>query len=278
LVIPGVTMSDVATFKSQLQTLLGSIRTARPNAPIVLVNMVDIAVMPFFNQIKPYIINPATGAKIYLLGEDGPLHDGDFVTLTASAYIKQGFGIPGTGRLLPEGSFDATGVHAGFVIRASEMALVRSHTAAINAAQAEAAAAVGAKVWDFNAFANRLATSGYTVGGMKLTLAFLTGGILSYDGVHQQQLGNAVFANELIKLINREFKGTIPEVNFRPFLGISASATSVQAASATLSVEAAKSLIRQFAPGALMDRFELPRTIRKRIPAMEPKERAPLPR
>jgi hypothetical protein len=150
--------------------------------------------------IKPYIVNPATGDHIPLIGEAGPLTENDYVTLGASYLIAQGIGIPaaagGTGLPLPEGSIQADGLHAGVILRAGEIALLQSRTNELNDIIKAVAAQFGAQVVDIHAIFAALGANGYVVGGIKLTPDFLTGGLLSYDGIHPQRLGYAIVAND----------------------------------------------------------------------------------
>jgi hypothetical protein len=74
-------------------------------------------------------------------------------------------------------------------------------------------------VLDVNALLGEIATTGRVVGGVRLTNAFLTGGVFSYDGVHPTDLGYAVIANEWIRVIN-ENGGDVPPVNLAPLLGL----------------------------------------------------------
>jgi lysophospholipase L1-like esterase len=60
---------------------------------------------------------------------------------------------------------------------------------------------------------------GYTLGGVTLRNNFLTGGIISYDGVHPTELGYAILANEFIRVINQAGAELEP-VNIGPFTGI----------------------------------------------------------
>jgi hypothetical protein len=134
--VDGVTMTTKADFQTRYTQLLGALHQALPNATIVVVNLADETLWPFATTIKPYLVNPATGDHIPLLGEAGPLTEQDMVTLNASALLAQGIGIPvaagGTGLPLPEGSIDASGLHAGVILRAGEVAAIRARIADLN--------------------------------------------------------------------------------------------------------------------------------------------------
>jgi len=252
--LDGVTLTPAATFQTQYATLLGALKQNRPGAAIMVANIPAVTAIPFLTTIKPYLINPANGAKIPLIGEQGLLTENDYVTLGASSLIAQGIGVPtaagGTGRPLPEGSFDpATGtLTPGVILRAAEVAAIKARHAELNSIIANVAAQVGAKVFDVNSLFGSILANGYTVGGVKLTAAFLTGGIFSYDGVHVQNLGNALLATEMIKFINAAFGASIPEVNLRQYLMGAASATSVLAGTTQFSLAAWQNLLATTVP------------------------------
>lgn len=254
IAMDGVTLTTKDAFQQQYTQILGAIRQNRPNASIVVANIPDVAGIPFATTIKPYIVNPANGSHIPLLGGDGPLSESDFVTLQASALLAQGIGIPaaagGTGLPLPEGSIDQTGLHAGVILRAAEMAAIRARTSELNQVIATVAGTVNAKLVDINAFFTKVSTQGYMVGGIRLSKSFLTGGLFSYDGVHPQRLGYAVVANEIIKAINAAYGAKVPEVDLRPYLLGETVLTATAAGATVFSSEAAVSLLGNFVPGA----------------------------
>lgn len=247
--LEGVTLTPAATFQTQYATLLGALKQNRPNAAIMVATIPAVTSIPFLTTIKPYLINPANGSHIPLIGEQGLLTENDYLTLSASALIAQGIGVPtaagGTGRPLPEGSFDpATGtLTPGVILRAAEVAAIKARHAELNSIIGNVAAQVGAKVFDANSLFSSILANGYTVGGVKLTASFLTGGLFSYDGIHLQNLGNAVLANEMIKFINARFGASIPEVNLRQYLMGAASATSVLAGTTQFSLAAWQNLL-----------------------------------
>ncbi len=268
--VDGVTMTTKLDFQTQYTTLIGGLRQQRPNATIVVVNLADEMLWPFASTIKPYIVNPANGSHIPLIGEAGPLTEQDFVTLNASALLAQGIGIPqaagGTGQPLPEGSIDQTGLHAGVIIRAGEAAAIRARTADLNQVIAAVASQFGAKVVDVGPLWAELTTGAYQLGGVRITSAFLTGGVFGYDGFHPTELGYAIFANEFVKQINAQLGTKVPEVNLLPFLTGESATTTVMAASAVFSPQASLALLKAYAPYALTDRIQpSARVIRRHI-------------
>jgi lysophospholipase L1-like esterase len=272
--VDGVTMTNKLDFQVRYTTLIGALRQARPNVPIVVGNIVDVEAIPFVTTIKPYIVNPANGQHIPLIGEAGPLTEQDRLTLLASSLLAQGIGIPvaagGTGQPLPEGSVDATGLHAGVILRAGEIDAIKQHIADFNAVIDGVAAQFDAKVVDFHSFFNELASHGMMFGGITLTPAFLTGGIFSYDGVHPQALGYAVVAREWIQAINAGLGAKLPDIDLRPFLtGEGGGATTVMAASTVLSPQASVAMVKAYAPYALTDRIARPAHVIRRHVARE---------
>lgn len=274
VVLDGVTMTTTATFQQQYGTLLGALHQQRPNATIVVANLADEMLWPFTSTIKPYIVNPANGSHIPLIGENGLLTEQDFVTLNASSLLAQGIGIPqaagGTGLPLPEGSIDQTGLHAGVIIRAAEAAAIRARTSELNQVIAAVATQNGAKMIDVGPLWSQLTTGEYMLGGIRLSSAFLTGGIFGYDGFHPTELGYAVVANEFVKQINAQLGTKWPEVNLLPFLtgGSTAGATSVAAANVTFSAQAATDLVKAYAPYALTDKLQPGKAVHRRVAAL----------
>jgi hypothetical protein len=198
------------------------------------------------------------------------------VTLNASALLAQGIGIPvaagGTGLPLPEGSIDASGLHAGVILRAGEVAAIRARIADLNQVIAAVAAQTGAKLIDVGPLWAQLTAGDYIIGGVPISSAFLTGGVFGYDGFHPTDLGYAIVANEFVKGINAQLGTKVPLVNLRPFLTGEGSvgATSVAAANAVFSSQAAAALVKAYAPYALTDKLEANvRVIRRHLEARQ---------
>ena len=260
IAIDDVTLTTTATFQQTYQTLLGAIKQNAPTAKVVVATIQQV--LPYGTALKPYLINPANGSHIPLIGANGMITEQDYLTLPAAALLAQGIGIPtqagGTGQPLPEGYVDAQGhLHAGVVVRAATFAKIMQRVTEYNTVIKATAQAMGYQVVDINAAYANWAANGYMVGGIKLTTDFLTGGIFSYDGLHDQRLGYALVANEFIKVIDSGYGGKIPLVNLRPFLDGTPSTTSVAAASFSVSTEAAKQMITMLRPGVLTDQLDV---------------------
>jgi hypothetical protein len=217
IVIEGVTLTPVASFRNDFRTLLGAL--ANGGAELVVATLPDVTVIPFVTTIPPVVVNPATGQPVLfngqtvpIIGPAGPLGPGDRVLLTASTQLVQGIGIPAAlgGTNQPLGD--------QYVLSAGELATIQARVAALNDVIRQAATDFGAAVADINGLLNR-ARTGYPVGGnITVTTAFLTGGVFSYDGVHPTPLGNAIAANEFIRAINARFGDDIEPVNLTPFV------------------------------------------------------------
>ena len=68
---------------------------------------------------------------------------------------------------------------------------------------------------------NRISGAGELHDGVRVTSAYISGGVFSLDGVHLTPRGNALIANELFKEINNKYDSKIPRVNvadYRPVI------------------------------------------------------------
>jgi lysophospholipase L1-like esterase len=224
--VDGVTLTPTATFRATYGQIVAALKTT--GAFIVAANLPDVTTIPFVTTIRPYVVNGAgvpvliAGNRVPLLGPNGALPSSALVTLAASTLLAQGIGIPtalgGTGTPLPD----------EVVLDPSEIAIIQDHVSADNQAIREICGAANIPVLDLNAILTELATKGRKVGGVTLTSAFLTGGVFSYDGVHPNDIGYALVANEFIRVINAS-GGSLPPVDLGAVMGVtSATAGSVQ--------------------------------------------------
>jgi lysophospholipase L1-like esterase len=242
-VIEGVTLTPAATFRATYQQIVTALRTT--GAGIIAANLPDVTSIPYVTTIPPVVVNPANnqpvlvnGQPIALLGPAGPLPSGSYVTLAAASLLAQGIGIPaalgGRGVGLPD----------EVVLDPAETAAIRERVNANNQAIREICGS-DIPIFDSNAFLREMSTSGRSVGGVRISSAFLTGGLISYDGVHPTELGYALVANEFIRILNS--KGAqLDEVDLSPLLGLRARSTARQAYPVEFSWEAYEALLALF--------------------------------
>lgn len=214
--IDGVTMTPVEFFAGLYGNAIGAIAT-NTTADVVLINLPYPTEIPFVNSVPPYVDIPEFG-RWYLMADTGPLTDDDLVTLGAGALIAQGYGLPGFPPL-PDNMNVLTG-EPGYVLRADEVETINGRIDAYNAAIADVGATFGASVFDANELFHEIATGAWvpSYGGATLSIDFLLGGIFSFDGIHPQHIGYAMFADELIQFINATFGNSIPRVDMAQVL------------------------------------------------------------
>jgi lysophospholipase L1-like esterase len=217
-VVEGATVTPADTFRTAFQQLINALRAT--GARIVAANLPDVTAVPYVTTLSRVVVNPATGQplvingqQVPLLGPNGPLPPGTLVTLAAGTLLAQGHGIPtvagGRGTPLPD----------EVILDAGEVSFLRDRVNANNAAIAEICSAASIPVVDVNRFYRDILSGGYVVGGVVLRGSFLTGGLISLDGVHPTDLGYAILANEWIRVINQS-GGDLEPVDLGPFTGM----------------------------------------------------------
>ncbi len=203
----GTPLFSAAQFAGLLHVTLDSLQAGLPSTKLALFTVPDVTTIPFVTTIKPYLVNPADGSHIPLIGPGGALTESDFVLLTAAPYLAAGIGVPvaagGTGNPLP----------SGVVLLASDASSIRSAVDGYNAAIAAEAAGRGAALVDLHGLLITAATTGLRIGATSYSSAFLTGGLFSLDGIHPTDLGHGIIANAMIDAVNAQFGASVPHVS-----------------------------------------------------------------
>jgi len=216
-VIEGVTLTPVSQFMADYSAVVGALKNS--GADLVLATIPDVTFIPYVTTIPPVLVNPATnqpvtigGQLVPLIGPNGPLGPNDRVLLPASAALAQGIGIPqaagGTGQPLPD----------ELVLSESEVSAIRSRTNAFNQIIREVASQTDSPVADIGGLLLEGAGNGFDLGGIEFTSDFVTGGLISLDGVHPTPLGYALAANEFIRVINQHYGAHIQPVDLYRFI------------------------------------------------------------
>jgi lysophospholipase L1-like esterase len=239
-VVDGVTLTPKATFDAKFKTITDTMKAAQGGTGKgVAMAIPDVTSIPFFTTVSP-IITTVNGTPITFLsarnntGAPTSIPTGSIVTLLAASFIGSGYGIPcqiledsgapanhpqraNCNKPLPDQANPITGV-PGVVLYPEEIATLKTRTAELNASIKTNAESAGYKFFDTNALFADVVANGRVYGGMKLTTAFLSGGIFSYDGVHPTSTGYAVVTDELIQFINASFGTKLEQPNLYPYL------------------------------------------------------------
>jgi lysophospholipase L1-like esterase len=214
--LEGVTLTPAAAFQAKYGAVIDGLSGA--SRTLVVLNIPDVAAIAFTTTVPTFIVNPANGAQIPLLGPGNaafpcpsadpcPFPAGTLLTLPAASMIRSGIGVPadagGTGLALPDGSFTPpASLTAGVILYPDEVAAIQARTDELNEIIAAEASGAGAILVDANAIFDRIRAEGYEIGGLTLTASLLTGGIFSADGIHPSNIAHAIVADEIIQAVN----------------------------------------------------------------------------
>jgi lysophospholipase L1-like esterase len=213
-------LTPLDSFTASYRELLRALTAGAPGAGMVTATLPPVTSLPFVTVVPPVMVNPTTrepilinGAPVYYITKVGDevvqLGPGSAVLLNAQSFLAQGYGIP------PALASSFPLPHAGeplpdaVTLTAGEIAQISARGTAVNAAIKAIAAEFDVPVVDIEAAWARFAV-GVNYAGVRLDLSYLTGGIISYDGVHPTDLGYTLVANEFIRTINQAYGTKIP--------------------------------------------------------------------
>jgi hypothetical protein len=238
----GTPLLDVNTFAFLFGMTLDALQGAAPTAKLVLFNVPDVTTIPYVTTVKPYVVNPADGSHIPLIGPEGLLPETDYVLLSAADSLKVGTGLPapagGNGRPLL-GSQVLTQEEAASLVAAID---------GYNAAIAGQASLRGAALVDLHGLLLDIAGRGYDFGGAHYSSALVTGGMFSLDGIHPTDFADGVITNAMIDAVNTRFGASIPQVNLREVATISASRARPASAQGVAGLPRVEGLDKALAP------------------------------
>ena len=106
-----------------------------------------------------------------------------------------------------------------FVLTFEEQQYLNMMTASYNDIIRSLAATHGLALIETNTLYQKLFT-GFTYNGVNFSAQFVSGGAFSLDGIHLNGKGNALLANEFIRVINKYYGASIPALNVGAFDGV----------------------------------------------------------
>ncbi|MCP2043122.1 SGNH/GDSL hydrolase family protein [Pontibacter sp. HSC-36F09] len=211
--------TPVATFRMIYTQLLGALAKGGETEGVVA-NIPDVAATPFFTTVTLDAIRKSAGMsdlKVYIRVAEGPtgvreLGEGDLILLTTQAAIGRADQVA-PGVTIPHGFHPLNPLTDSEVLDKDEVAEVRAHTQELNKVIAEVAAANKIPVFDVNKFFTDRFARPFVQNGVPYSSAFITGNVFSLDGIHLTPRGNAIVANEFIRVINTNYNTNIPLVD-----------------------------------------------------------------
>jgi phospholipase/lecithinase/hemolysin len=259
-------LTSAADFKTRYEGMLDSLIAAVPNAGMVVGTLPQNFGAPVVSAVPPFIVNPTTrqpvlgpnGQPIFYIadlggGNIGQLPAGSLVLLTAQTRLSTGFGFP---NIPPFNALPNAGkpLPASDVLTPTELATISARVAEYNGIITSAASARNIPVADIRGLFDRVVANpvtgagGITIGPLKITNSYITGGFYSLDGFHLTDLGYLLFANEYIKAINAGYGTEIPLASIAQlFANNGAFFPETNAAGATLSEAASQQITSMWA-------------------------------
>lgn len=212
-VAPGNTTG--AAFAQLMTISLNTIHAASPGTRVAVFDVPDVTDIPFFTTFPAFTVSTTTGQPLPLEGTNGPLQLGDLVLLTAGSLIATGTGIPAGGYnyVNPAAPSNGQPLPESLILRASEVAATRTEIARMNDVVDSVSTRPFVAHVGVAALLDEISTTGVRIGVNLYTSALITGGVFSLDGVHPNDLGYALMANQLIDAVNGRFGSRIPRVN-----------------------------------------------------------------
>src|SRR5690554_5085718 len=200
--------SDDITPKEEFAAYLNLLMEAlaAEGRPGVIANIPSIEALPYFSFVGTQlptaiaVEDPAeeAGLRVLLSGEK--------VLLPALQLLGAGYGT--LEKPLP----------AQYFLSRDELNDISLAITGYNEVIAEAAAEHNLALVDMHGMMERLKT-GMVVDGNNYSSTFISGQVLSLDGIHATPRGYAIIANEFIRAINAKYQAAIPLVNVNDYRG-----------------------------------------------------------
>ncbi len=201
-------------------------------ANVVVANIPDVSVIPFFTTVGPTLKAQGVSAVwgIASTGDTILMNvSTNYLTLKASDLLATGKGLSKSNPL-----------PSSVILDSLEAINVKSVINSYNTTIATLAAAKNFGIVDIYTIFNNIVANGIVVNGIPFSVAYILGGLFSLDGVHPTSRGQGIVANEFIKVINSKYSASIPLVNVSTIPG-----------SITLKKEVNKLGLPVIPPGAL---------------------------
>ena len=211
---------SVGGFEDSLAHALDSLALLLPGVEIAIMNVPDVTGLPYFttNSNKQLDRNgqpvlDANGRPRFLLGPGGvPLTASDLVLLPARARLEDGYGYPaGTYSYLGDDSVQGRGVGLSDaeVLNLTEQLTIQDRAREYTFVIDTTARSHDLAVVDLAGLYRKMRSPGFELRGVRYTSTYITGGLLSLDGLLPNDLAHALVCNEVIRAVNAKYGSNI---------------------------------------------------------------------
>lgn len=229
----GAAMTDVTTFTTNYQAMIDAITPIASKGILVTIPRITLAahfnvvtrtsLLATINAGLPTGSPAVTAIFIDASGTTRSATDADMFLLGAQAdYGNFGRTTVGTS-VGPYGLSPTNPLKDASVLDATEVVEVQTRTNELNAVIMAQAIAKNLALLDVNLAGgalDRASTTGFVSNNLIYRTSFISGGIFSLDGIHLTGGGNAIIANEMMKVINTKYGSTLPLLNTSNYKGV----------------------------------------------------------
>jgi hypothetical protein len=226
-------------FADSFGRALDTLAALLPNAKLAVVNVPDVTRLPFFTTISNQQLDrngrpifEANGRGRFLLGPNNvPLAPSDQVLLTARSQIELGFGYPigSFVYITPTDSVPGNGIGltGQLVLEATDVSTIRSravsYNTTIDTTLASKTKPRDYAIVDLAGLLRRAESPGIELRRVVYTTKFVTGGLISLDGIHPNDLAHALLCNEAIRAVNARYGSNLQPVDPLKYATLSSS-------------------------------------------------------
>lgn len=201
-----ISMTETSSFALNIQKLLDALVVN--NAKGVLTNIPNVLDFPYFNFYTFQELAKNVGSTdIYITTGNGIVR-----AATANDKILMD-AIPNVGKLnagnQKKGFSMASPLANEEVLDKDEISIIASRLSDFNGVLKFESEKRSIAFVDLNNLYTQVKSKTYTVNGVKFDNSLLTGGFFSLDGINPTPRGSAVIANEIIKVINENYKNSL---------------------------------------------------------------------
>ena len=216
-----------AVFADSLVHALDTLTALLPGIKMAVLNVPDVTGLPFFTTLSNKELDrngrpqlDANGRPKLLLGPGNvPLTANDLVLLSARSSLENGYGYRSGDTSYLSGlpvAGQGAGLSAEQILSATEAAALQDRGRRFNGVIDTAAASIATPreiaIVDFDGLLRR-ARTGIELRRIVYTTTFVTGGLMSLDAIHPNDLAHALLCNEVIQAVNRKFGATLSPID-----------------------------------------------------------------